>query len=353
MTTNLRVVVLALAVATGLTGCATLSYYAQSTIGHLGVMSKRQSLDRLLDDPETPPKLRTGLRQAVAIRAFASRALYLPDNDSYRSYTDLGQDYVVWNVTAAPELSVEPVTWCYLVVGCVAYRGYYAQRDASRFAAGLRAKGNDVYVAGVRAYSTLGWFDDPVLNTMLGQSPTYLAALIFHELAHQQLYFSGDTAFNESFAVTVEREGVRRWLVNQDQDGLARYQESRVRRQQFIDLVLATKNKLDRMFRSDLPVEQKRTGKRAQYDQLRSSYVELKHGWGGDSGYDPWFATDLNNAKLALVATYNDLVPQLTTLLAAQGGDLRAFYARVGELQHLDIAERRARLAILTGETSE
>jgi predicted aminopeptidase len=318
-------------------------YLLQSAQGQLALMSRREPISRVVDRPSTPPAVRTQLEAVTAIRDFASHDLGLPDNGSYRSYADVGRPYVVWNVVAAPEFSVEPKEWCYPIVGCVAYRGYFREQRARRFAAGLRAEGFDVAVGGVAAYSTLGHFNDPVLNTMMGWNDVELAAIIFHELTHQMLYVSGDASFNEALATTVEEEGVRRWLRAQSRDAdLAEHLVQQAHYLNVIDLLTATREELRRAYASGQTPESMRDKKRAAFAALRESYVQLKAGWGGHAPFEAWFADDLNNAHLASIATYYTCVPGFERELAAVGGNLTAFYARVRELAKLDQQQRDA-----------
>ena len=276
-------------VAAAIGGCSTFSYYGQAVVGHLDVVSRAQPIEARLADPATPPELRARLARALEIREFATRELALPDNGSYRAYADLGRPYAVWNVFAAPEFSVEPRRSCFPVVGCVSYRGYYAQADADAYAAGLRAEGYDVFVYGVPAYSTLGWFDDPVLNTFVRYPDAELARLVFHELAHQLVYVQGDTMFNESFAVAVEEEGVRRWLARHgDEAGRAAYATMRARRAEFVRLVLDYRARLEALYREPLTDEAKRAGKARLLGEMEADYRALKAqrwgGWGGSRG---------------------------------------------------------------------
>ncbi len=327
-----------------LSGCAAWNdgpgYYLQSIAGHLSVMSKARPIATVVDDPHTSAALRTRLEDVLAIRAFASDDLGLPRNGSYTGYADLGRPFVVWSVFATPELSMRLEQWCFPFVGCVAYRGYYDRDDAERFAQRLRDEGFDVVVRGVPAYSTLGWFDDPVLNTFVGYPEAEVARLIFHELAHQELYVKGDTTFNESFATTVEREGVRRWLAavekrTHDTKLRDEWEVFDARRQQFLALLQRHRAALEALYASSASDDAKRAGKREIFVQLRRDYEELKGSWGGFAGYDRFFAQPLTNAHLASIATYNDLVPAFRALLRREGGDLPAFYAaarRIGEL---------------------
>jgi len=320
-------------------------YLLQSVQGQLALMSKREPINRVIDEPSTPPALRAQLETIAAIRDFASRELGLPDNGSYRSYADLGRPYVVWNVVAAPEFSVDAKQWCYPIVGCVAYRGYFAERKARRFAQALRGRGFDVTVGGVAAYSTLGHFNDPVLNTMMGWNDVELAAIIFHELTHQLLYVPNDSSFNEALATTIEEEGVRRWLLAQGRDAdLANHLERQEHYAEVIELLNATRAELRAVYASALGPDLKREKKRAAFAAMRASFARLKAGWGGHAPFETWFDGDLNNAHLASVATYFACVPGFERELKAAGGNLTVFYARVRALAKLDQAERDARL---------
>jgi predicted aminopeptidase len=343
-----RALVLAAAVAAVAVaaGCSTLSYYGQAINGHLEVMRRAEPIAARMADPATPPELRAKLARVVAIREFASRELALPDNGSYRAYADIGRPYVLWNVFAAAEFSVEPRQSCFPVAGCVAYRGYYQQAAADAYGAGLSKDGYDVHVHGVPAYSTLGWFDDPVLNTFVGYPDAELARLLFHELAHQVVYVKGDTVFNESFGVAVEEEGVRRWLERNgtpaERDA---YAAARERRRDFVRLVLRYRERLESFYREPLPDEAKREGKRQRLAEMDAEYRALKEGrWGGYAGYDRWFDGGVNNAKLASVATYEELVPAFRALLAQEHGDLPRFYAAAKALGKLDKPDRDAAL---------
>lgn len=294
-----------------LSGCETLAYYGQATGGHLALMARA----RPLGEVEASPALRERLNTAAAIREFASRELKLPDNASYRSYADLGRPYAVWNVVAAPEFSLEPVQSCFPIAGCVSYRGYYDRAAAGRYAEALRAAGNDVIVYGVPAYSTLGWFDDPLLSTFIGYPEAELARLIFHELAHQLLYVKDDTTFNESFAVAVEREGVRRWLA-------ARGREAPPPAASAAPQVAEVRVRLEALYRTRLAPEAMRERKRAALEALRPVMARMP----AFEGQEP------NNAFVASHATYTDLVPEFERLLGEANGDLPAFYALARKL---------------------
>ena len=318
-------------------------YLLQTAQGQLSLMSKREPIARVIDQPSTPSALRAQLEAVASIRDFASRELGLPDNGSYRSYADVGGRYVVWNVVAAPEFSVDAKEWCYPIVGCVAYRGYFVEARARRFAARMRAKGFDVTVGGVAAYSTLGHFNDPVLNTMMGWNDVELASIIFHELTHQLLYVPNDSSFNEALATTVEAEGVRRWLRAQGRDAdLAKHLVQQDHYAKVVDLLTATRAELRTVYGSGLAPESMREKKRAAFAAMRSSYAQLKADWREHAPFESWFDDDLNNAHLASISTYFTCVPGFERELKAVGGDLTAFYARVRALAKLDQEKRDA-----------
>lgn len=303
-------------------------------------------LDHVLQDASTPAALRERLERAAEIRRYASEVLDLPDNGSYRRYADLQRAYAVWNVFATPELSMQAREWCFPIVGCVSYRGYFSQSAAESAAERLRAGGDDVFVGGVAAYSTLGWFDDPLLNTFIRWPDVDLARLIFHELAHQRVYVDSDTEFNESFAMTVEIEGVRRWL---SEHGSAQAREefssAQRRQQEFTELVLRYRDALDRLFRSEASSEQKRTEKQGLIAALHTDYLKLRNeDWGGYRGYDAWFGQEINNAVLASIGIYNRHVTAFRAVLARCGDALPCFYAAARELARLPAAERAQRL---------
>lgn len=302
-----------------LSGCETLAYYGQAVGGHFALVGNTQSVALVLADPAATPALKQRLEVASAIRDFASRELKLPDNGSYRSYAAVGRPYVVWNVVAAPEFSLKPLQSCFPVAGCVTYRGYYDKAKAQRHASELRAAGHDVIVYGVPAYSTLGWFDDPLLSTFIGYPDPELASLMFHELAHQLLYAKGDSTFNESFAVVVEREGVRRWLAARGRDAeLVRLREREERRQEFAARLEAVRGRLGALYRTRLAPSELRERKRGELEVLRPLLARMP----AFEGQEP------NNALLASYATYTDLVPVFEQFLADAQGDLPKFYAR-------------------------
>ena len=322
-----------------LPGC----YYGHLVHGHLDLLSRRVPIAEVLADPATHPALRHKLERALDARAFASRELGLPDNGSYTTYADLGRPYAVWNVFATPELSLQPHDWCYPFLGCLAYRGYYDRGRADAAARELREAGLDVFVAGIPAYSTLGWFDDPLLSTMQGGEDA-VAASIFHELAHQVHFVDGDTAFNESFATFVEQEGLRRYL--KDAPELVQRASRRQRWEgDFVELMLAARERLAAVYASPAPDAEKRERKRAEFERLRQDYLALRRAWRGedDAAGADWIA-EPNNAQLLPFGLYHAHVPAFERLFERSGGDWKAFYRGVGELAKLDEEARRARL---------
>jgi predicted aminopeptidase len=326
----------------GVTGCTTVSYYAESLSGHVKLMAARQDVGKLIDDPATPEKLRARMASARDIRQFAVDQLALPDNNSYRSYVDVGPDAVTWAVFAAPEFSLMPQAWCFAVFGCVPYRAYFSKKSAAELAVELQGQGLDVQVSGVTAYSTLGWSSDPLLSTMFSGDETYLASLVFHELAHQRVYVNDDAAFNESFAVAVETSGVRKWLHAAGHTaGLRRYEAERKRRAEFVALVSRTQDELRHVYDGPGTAEQKRAAKTAAIETLRTRYRQMRDGrWRGYRGYDAWFDAPINNAKLAAVAVYGDQVTAFLRLFDLCSGDYPLFYASVERLGAVAKARR-------------
>lgn len=326
-----------------LSGCGTL-YLAQAAGGQYHVLHARRSIDKVVADPSTPPPLRDRLLDVSAARDFAVAELHLPDNRSYRTYADIKRPYVVWNVVATPEFSIEPKHWCFPIAGCVAYRGYFKEKKARAFATKLAEKGFDVTVGGVPAYSTLGKFADPLLSSMMRYGDSELAAIIFHELAHQLLYVKNDTEFNEAFATTVEDAGLARWLKSRGQaDLMSEFVDQNTKEHQFIELFAQGREQLRRLYASGLPSAQMKERKTQLLTDLTAQARALQMQQ-GDQYYESWLKEGLNNAHLASVATYYQCVPGFERLLAEQGGDLVSFYAAARELSRQPRAQRHAQL---------
>ncbi len=303
-----------------LAGCETLGYYAQAVGGQLSLMGSARPLEKMIDDPATPAPLRERLTLARSIREYASRELKLPDNGSYRSYAELGRPYAVWNVVAAPAFDLKAVQSCFPVAGCVAYRGFFSEEAARRYAGTLRAQGYDVMVYGVPAYSTLGRFDDPLLSTFIRYGDAELARLIIHELAHHVAYVKDDSTFNESFAVVVEREGLRRWLTATGRTALLEgYFENQKRGAAFRAHLDEARAQLKQVYASRIPPEAMRERKNAVLSKLKPVLAGM-----------PRFAdVEPNNALLASFATYTELVTEFEFILKENNGDLERFYAQV------------------------
>ena len=336
----------------GLSGCASLGYYWQSVHGHLNLMNAARPVDDWLQDASTPEKLKARLALSQKIRRFAVSELKLPDNASYQRYADLQRKAVVWNVSAAPEFSLTLQTWCFPVTGCVGYKGYFDEAEARAEADKLSAQGLEVSVYGVPAYSTLGWMNwaggDPLLNTFISYPEGELARLIFHELAHQVVYVADDMSFNESFATAVERLGGVRWLDSQGSPAArSEYATFRERRQQFRNLTLDLRRKLTKIYKPNTATAPDRLAqaamKKIAIEDFYKRYAELKDGWGGYAGYDPWVART-NNASLAALAAYDDLVPGFEALFVREGSNWLRFYDAVRKLAALPKAQRHQML---------
>lgn len=325
-----------------LTGCDA-RYYWQAAAGQLDLIQRREPIDTLIAADTTPDPLKQRLQYILEVRRFAAETLQLETGNHYLAYADLERPYVVWNVFATPDLSLENERWCFPIAGCVPYRGYFAEDDARAFADTLAAKGMDTYVGGVPAYSTLGWFDDAVLNTFIHRNPIALAGLIFHELAHQTLYLPGDSTFNESFATAIENIGIEYWITAAQLDHLLPdYQTAKQRHREFLALVLDHRTALQTLYDSDQTRADKLAGKDKLTQQLLLDYQKLKTQWNGYDGYDRWFAGPLNNAQLSTIATYHQLEPGFRALFQQSNNDFSRFYQRCRDLGELDQSERHS-----------
>jgi predicted aminopeptidase len=358
-----RIALVLLLLAVGLSGCDTFRFYRQAIKGQYQMIVHQQNSERLAADPRTPARLKEKLQLIGKLRAFADQNLKLPVDGHYLKYVDVHRPFVVWNVEAAPEFSMEPKGWWYPLVGRLEYRGYFAEKTARDYGAKLGAKGFDVYIGGVEAYSTLGWFKDPILNTFIFNPEPDLAETLFHELGHQRVFARGDTDFNEAFATTVGQEGARRWLqAHADPVARTNYDHALKHTREFAALIMQTRLRLEALFgderdengkvkasRKPNPAspDELRRQKGALIERLRAEYVELKAAWGGQSQYDEWFAREINNAKLNSVAAYYDLVPGFEHLLALHGGDLEKFYDAAQRLADKPKKERHEWLRTL------
>jgi len=337
-------------------GCETISFYAQALKGQYQIFAHEQPVEKLLANKSTPEALRGRCDVLQQLRAFAGHDLKLPVDGHYKKYVDVHRPFVVWNVQAAPEFSMQPKTWWYPLVGSLDYRGYFSQRGATNYARVLRKRGYDVAVGGVQAYSTLGWFKDPVLNTFLFEPDSDLAEIIFHELGHQRVFARGDTDFNEAFATTVGEEGARRWLKSKgDAAALERYLAHLQRNNEFVHLVMQTRSKLESIFGDErtepgkvrathkmqqVPRNELRQEKQAALAEMKRQFAALKQKWGSGDEFESWFDFPINNAHLNSVAEYYDLVPGFEALLADNGGDLEKFYVAAERLASQPKKER-------------
>lgn len=328
-----------------LSGCESIGYYGQAITGQMRILCDREPIETLLADPLVPENLKVRLRRVLEIRSFAEKELQLPVGNHYRTFVELNRPHVVWNVYAAPEFSLEPKTWCYPIVGCAAYRGYFSEEKALEYAQKLKAEGYDTHVGGVDAYSTLGWFDDPVLSSFVDSSETRLAGLIFHELGHQVVYVPGDSAFNESFATVVEEEGLRRWMDSSSRSGLfENYLREGECEKGVTQLILKYGEELKSLYKQDKDSEEKREEKKRIILRLKEEYEAEWKTKKKCRSYASWFAEPINNAKISAVSVYNDLAPAFRKILEEGGGDLSAFYERCRALAKKSEEERNEEL---------
>jgi predicted aminopeptidase len=345
-------VILGLILVLTVSGCSAVKFYSQAVRGQLQIFHNERPIKEVIADTNTTAKLKGKLELILKAREFAERELSLPADGNYLLYADLHREHVVWNVHAAPEFSLVAKSWWYPFAGRATYRGYFSEQNAKQFAAKLEKQNLDVYYEGIDAYSTLGWFKEPILNTFVYESDTDLAETIFHELAHQRVYVGGDTAFNEAFAVSVEREGIRRWLGATNHEAWDKFKVRKERREQFVQLILETRKKLATVYDDlNLSVDTKRQRKKEVIDELRANYAKMKkEKWGGYKGYDEWFDGPLNNAQLNTISTYFHLVPAFEKLLQQNDSDMPKYYEAVKALSKLSKDERHAKLEALFKE---
>lgn len=336
--------ILLLASVLHVSACSALGYIAHTAGGHLALMRKQQPITQLIADQGTDPALRQELRRVVRMRAFAADTLKLPNNRSYTRYVDLQRDYVTWVVFAAPALSLQPSTWCFFIVGCVPYRGYFDIRKAQDFAQQLKAQGLEVYIAPVPAYSTLGWFSDPLLSSMLGRGEVVSAEYIFHELAHQKVYIKNHAEFNEAFAGAVGRLGVMAWLRAQKNPvWLNRYINTIRQKQILYQEVDNLRQALATIYAAPTPNQQ------AQKDRALAAYTrrvtEKINAWGKFEVYAPWLLENMNNARLNALSTYQALIPEFIRLFERCRQDFVRFYRVVESMQKTAKDRRISRLS--------
>lgn len=348
----IAVICLVVVVGTSL-GCSNLRYYSQAVSGHWDVVLRTKPIEKIVAESETSETLRRKLRLVLEAREFAEQELGLKAKGHYLKYADLGRDSVVYNIYAAPEFSMAAHKWWYPFIGRQSYRGYFAKEDAVACATDLRGQGFDVYVGGVDAYSTLGWFKDPVLNTWINDNDEEVVALVIHELTHQRLYIDDDTSFNEAFATAVEIVGTRMWLQQKgDVAALQKWEAQQSRRGRFIALIKATRSKLKKLYGDAPPadIEQTRTKKHQTLQDFRRQLIQMRAEWGSTNAYSSWLNKPVNNARLNTVSTYFDLVPAFLALLQRHGTDFESFYEEVEKIGDLDKAKRKEFLTAVTAE---
>ena len=329
--------------------CSDFGYYWQAMNGQLEILQKRRPIETVLEDPAVPEAAKSRIRLAMHVQAFAISDLDLPAKGSYRYYADLGRPFVSWLVVAAPPLEMTEHTWCYPIVGCLGYRGYFHKEDALKLADGMRKQGFDVLVRAVRAYSTLGWFDDPLLNTFVQQDELDLMATLIHEQAHRRVWVNGDTDFNESFAGFVEQEGLKRYLESKEERAkggpelMARYRAYKADRDRFQEIALAARRKLADLYASSLSDPEKLARKAVYLDEIRQDYQKQRSSF-KLLDYDEWFGPRLNNAYLAGITQYQMRIDAFAELFKEQGNDFGRFYVATEALGKLSPADREAAL---------
>lgn len=314
-------------------GCSTIGYYHQSISGHFKLISKRERIVDIVNDPNQDKKLIEQLRMVEEVRSFASSKLRLPDNDSYLSYVQLDNPYVTWNIFAAPKYSIALQQWCFVVVGCVPYRGYFDEDEARQYAEQLVKQGMDVYVGGVPAYSTLGWFDDPLLSSMLDRGEIVAAAYIFHELAHQQFYLKGDGAFNEAFATAVEEIGVLAWLQqNNRSEEVQRYNDWLLQKTIFSEFVKTSRDEFETLYQQEYEIEKMQAEKEILVAEMRRKFANLSSNNKQIARYSKWMSGPLNNAQLGAISLYRELAPAFRRIYGLCEDDFEKFYRYVEKI---------------------
>lgn len=323
-------------------GACQAGYYGHLVKGHVGMMSAREPVARVLKGDSLTPHQRQLLELSGALLDFAEQELQLPAAGVYRHYVALEEDWVVWNLFAAPEFSLTPYQWCYPVVGCAAYRGFFSRQRAEREQQRLEQDGWQVFGAGAIAYSTLGWFRDPLTSAMLQGDEVWFAELLFHELVHRRYYLKGDTRFNESLATAVAQEGLRRWLARHDDPNLiGRVREREAARTRFLDLVGTARQALAELYASGTSAEEMRQQRQLILTRLREAFARARQQQPALGLWQEWIDGPLNNAQFNMVSDYHDQVPVFEAALLACGGDWPCFWKRVDKLA----AARKAALA--------
>ena len=322
--------------------CETFEFYRQAVAGQMTILSRREAIAKLIAAPDTAPALRERLEKVRQILRFARDHLALDTGGRYESYVRIQGDFVVWNVFATPEFATRPTQWCYPLIGCASYRGYFDRTNATRYAQRLAATQHDTAVGGVAAYSTLGWFDDPVLSTFVDWSDAELAGLIFHELAHARLFVAGDTAFDEAFASFVERRGVAEWLAANGDDAQIERTDRRWRESdRFVAFLLAWRDELQRLYDQPYNDDARRLLKFDLLSALETCYRANRASFGDQD----WFFSRMpNNARFVPLAAYNELIAGFDAVFRQGDGDWPVFYARARDLGRLPMDERTADL---------
>ena len=323
-------------------GCAGPGFYAQAVRGHMEVHRNTTSMKHLNMASLTKIEQKK-INIVIDIRDFAEEQLLLPSNGSFKSYSKLNRQFVVWNVFATTSFSLAPKNTCFLVAGCVPYRGFYSKNAAEKYSRKLAEDGFEVYVAGISAYSTLGWFNDPLLSTVINRSDESLAELIFHELVHQKIYIKNDAVFNESFATAIAQEGVKRWLELTKTPSQKKGDEHK-KEEELTALIINLQGNIVRLYSSKKTLQEKSVLKKDYFENLLTDYETLKNSWETDSPYDEYMYESWNNPKLMAFGAYHQLVPNFRQLIEEYDGDLSKVYLAVEQVKNLTNKQRRQRL---------
>jgi len=323
------------------TGCGTIAYYSQAIKGQCQMLCCHQSVRKIAKDNTKPAKLRKQMQLVLNLREYAHSKLGMNPGENYLRFKRLNRKFALWVVYAAPEFDTRLKSWWYPVAGRFTSRGWFSEKAARRYAESLAAQGLDVHVGGAPAYSTLGWFDDPVLDTFINYSESDLAELIFHELAHGRFFLAGDATFNESFATATARAAVFKWLKdNRDTDAHDRYRAECLRHDTFIKLVLETRQKLDAIYISGVSEEMMRTQKVITIENLRNQIDRLHDEDPEYSRLARWAKRPLNNANLAAIAVYNQNVSAFSRMHERNDRDFRQYFEAVESLAKIPKTER-------------
>jgi predicted aminopeptidase len=324
-----------------LNGCA-VGFLWHVSVGQLKLLSRRQPVEEVLQQAALSEEEQDKLRLIMQVRQFAMKQLGLQVDDSYTTFVDVGGPYVTYNVSAAPKDALRPYVWWFPIVGRVPYKGYFNKEAALRQARKLEARDYDTYVRGVRAYSTLGYFADPILSSMLAYPDFALINTIFHELVHRTVWVKGRVSFNESLASFVAAQGVLVYLAEQhgaDASPLQLYQDLQADAKVFRAYMYTVVQRLETLYQGPLSRVEKLRQREHIFTAAASDYpsvfprMKTKH-------YQRYFERrTLNNAVLLSFRRYNRDMSFFEQALVAHDGDIRRMINFIKTLKPEDIPE--------------